>query len=203
MKKLLEGYQRFRANVWPDQRRAFEALAKHGQSPKALVLACVDSRVDPAMIFDAAPGEMLTVRNVANLVPPYAPDAAYHGTSAALEFGVRVLEVQHVMVMGHGLCGGVKALIEGVPDNAHEFVGPWMSLARPALGRALALASPEERQRCCEYEVVKISLANLMTFPWIADRAASGKLELHGAWFNVQTGVLTMLQPDGTFGPVV
>ena len=201
MKTLLAGYQRFRAKGWPEQRRAFEALAKDGQSPKALVVACVDSRVDPAMIFDSAPGQVLTVRNVANLVPPYAPDSAYHGTSAALEFGVRVLEVPHIMVLGHGLCGGVKALLDGAPDNLQEFVGPWMSMAWPARVRALGCVSAEERQQCCEYEVIKVSLANLMTFPWIADRVASGKLELHGAWFGIRTGQLMTLEPDGSFAP--
>src|SRR5580700_12342239 len=149
MQKLLAGYQRFRANGWPEKRREFELLAENGQSPKALVVACIDSRVDPAMIFDAAPGEMLTVRNVANLVPPYAPDATYHGTSAALEFGVKVLEVRHVIVLGHGLCGGVKTLLEGGPNTEHEFIGPWMSIARPALAIALSRGSDEERRLSC------------------------------------------------------
>jgi carbonic anhydrase len=202
VKRLLDGYQRFRAQHWPAQRRAYEALATHGQSPRALVVACIDSRVDPAMIFDTAPGELLTVRNVANLVPPYAPDAAYHGTSAALEFGVRVLEVPHLMVLGHGLCGGVRALLDGAPDNAHEFVAPWMSLAWPARIRALQCRAAEERQRCCEHEVIKISLANLMTFPWVAERVAAGRLALHGAWFDIFTGALMTLQPDASFVPV-
>jgi len=201
MKRLLAGYERFRANGWPEQRRAFELLAENGQSPKALVIACVDSRIDPALIFDAAPGEMLTVRNVANLVPPYAPDAAYHGTSAALEFGVRVLEVPHVIVLGHSLCGGGRALLEGSPDKANEFVGPWMSIAASARTRALGSVPPEERQQCCEHEVIKVSLANLSSFPWIAERVASGKLQLHGAWFDIGAGVLTILQPDGSFIP--
>src|SRR5271154_2172224 len=124
MQELLAGYQRFRTNGWPEKRRQFELLAEHGQSPQALVVACIDSRVDPAMIFDAAPGEMLTVRNVASLVPPYAPDAAYHGTSAALEFGVKVMEVRDLIVLGHGLCGGVQTLLEGGPGKANEFVAP-------------------------------------------------------------------------------
>ncbi len=196
MKTLLAGYRRFRTHGWPAQREALESLARNGQSPKALVIACIDSRVDPAMIFDAAPGELLTVRNVANLVPPYAPDSAYHGTSAALEFGIRVLEVPQVMVLGHGLCGGVRALLEGAPDNAHEFVEPWMSMAAAARRHALERESPEERQQCCEFEVVKVSLANLMTFPWIAERVAAGKLELHGAWFDIHTGVLLTLQGE-------
>ncbi len=181
----------------------FELLAKDGQAPRALVVACVDSRVDPAVIFDTAAGETLTVRNVANLVPPYAPDDAFHATSAALEFGVRVLEVPHVMVLGHGLCGGVRVLLDGGPDNAREFVAPWMSIAQPARERALEYGAPEERQRCCEYEVIKVSLANLMTCPWIAERVAAGKLELHGAWFDVATGVLMTLQHDGSFAPVI
>ena len=172
-----------------------------GQSPKALVVACVDSRVDPAMVFDTAPGEMLTVRNVANLVPPYAPDAGYHGTSAALEFGVRVLEVPHLMVLGHSLCGGVRALLDSAPDNAYEFVAAWMSIAWPARVCALRGSSPEMRHQCCEHEVIKVSLVNLMTFPWVAERVAAGKLELHGAWFDIRTGELMTLQPDGSFSP--
>jgi carbonic anhydrase len=199
VKRLLDGYQRFRANAWRDQSRRFESLARDGQAPEALVVACVDSRVDPAMIFDAAPGEMLTVRNVANLVPPYAPDATYHGTSAAIEFGVRVLEVRHVIVLGHGLCGGVKTLLTGATDTGHEFIAPWMSIAKPALAIASSKASEEERRLCCEHEVVKVSLANLMTFPWVAERVSAGKLQLHGAWFEIHSGVLMILQPDGSF----
>jgi len=203
VKSLLAGYQRFRAVGWPAQRRLFESLAKNGQSPKALVLACVDSRIDPAMIFDAAPGEILTVRNVANLVPPYAPDAAYHGTSAALEFGVRVLEVTQLIVLGHGLCGGVRALLDGGTANGQEFIAPWMSIAEAARLHTLRSVPPAEQQHFCEYEVVKISLANLMTFPWIADPVAAGRLSLHGAWFDVHSGVLMVLQPDGSFGAPV
>lgn len=199
METLIAGYHRFRTKGWPEQRKAFEKLAKDGQSPKALVLACVDSRVDPAMIFDTAPGEVLTVRNVANLVPPYAPDAAHHSTSAALEFGVNVLQVKQIMVLGHGSCGGVRALLNGAPESAHEFVAPWMSIAEPARVRSLEIASPEERQEFCERQVVEISLGNLLTFPWIAERVAAGKLELHGAWFAIRSGLLLIRQPDGTF----
>jgi carbonic anhydrase len=202
MQRLLDGYARFRAKNWPERRKAFESLANNGQSPKALVVACIDSRVDPAMIFDAAPGEMLTLRNVANLVPPYAPDAAYHGTSAALEFGLCVLEVPHIIVLGHGLCAGVRALLDGPPDTAQEFVAPWMSIASPA--REHALEAPlAERQQCGEFEVVKVSLTNLMSFPWVVERVRSGKLQLHGAWFDIHSGVLMTMQPDGTFMPVL
>jgi carbonic anhydrase len=199
MQELLAGYQRFRMSGWPEKRREFELLAENGQSPRALVVACIDSRVDPAMIFDAAPGEMLTLRNVANLVPPYAPDAAYHGTSAALEFAVRVMEVRDIIVLGHGLCGGVKSLLEGAPKKAQEFVAPWMSIARPACERAMRFPPGEGRGLICEHEVIKVSLGTLMTFPWIAERVAAGELALHGAWFDIRIGVLMVLQPDGVF----
>jgi carbonic anhydrase len=199
--RLIAGYRRFRAEGWPERRKLFESLAENGQSPQALVLACVDSRVDPTAIFDAAPGEMLIVRNVANLVPPYAPDAAYHGTSAAIEFGVRVLRVPHLIVLGHGSCGGVRALLEGTPAGAEDFVGPWMSIAAEARTRALRCEPAEARQQCCEHEVIKISLANLLGFPWIAERVAAGTLALHGAWFAIHTGMLTLLRPDGSFSP--
>jgi carbonic anhydrase len=201
MQKLLAGYERFRANGWPEKRREFESLAENGQSPKALVVACIDSRVDPSMIFDAAPGEMLTVRNVASLVPPYAPDAAYHGTSAALEFAVRVMKVRDLIVLGHGLCSGVQTLLDGTPDEAHEFVAPWMSIAQPACARAMRFLPGEGRRLICEHEVIKVSLANLTTFPWISERVAEGKLTLHGAWFDIRIGALMILQPDGVFAP--
>lgn len=199
MQHLLDGYARFRTSAWPGRRALFEHLAAQGQRPRTLVIACSDSRVDPAMIFDAGPGELFVVRNVANLVPPYQPDGRYHGTSAALEFGVRVLQVQHLVVLGHGRCGGIEALLRGAPDSAQDFVAPWMGIAAPARARALQCDTPEAQQQCCEYEAVKLSLANLMTFPWIAERVGNGALHLHGAWFAVHTGVLDLLQPDGSF----
>ena len=196
---LIAGYHRFRATRWPAQRQLFEALADQGQSPKTLVVACVDSRVDPATIFDAAPGELLTIRNVANLVPPYLPDGSFHSTSAALEFGVRVLEVSDIVVLGHGLCGGVRVLLEGAPENARDFVAPWMSIAEPARLKAALDLSPEQRRETGEHEVIRISLANLLTFPWIRARVEEGKLTLHGAWFAIHSGLLMTLQPDGSF----
>ena len=202
MEQLVEGYRRFRRDGWPERRRVFEALAADGQRPSALVIACVDSRVDPSAIFDAAPGLMLTVRNVANLVPPYAPDAAYHGTSAALEFAVRVLEVPDVVVLGHGQCSGIQALLCGAPDTAQDFVAPWMGIAAPARARALRCDTPEAQQQCLEHEGIKLSLANLMTFPWIAKRVGARQLRLHGAWFAIHTGVLMTLRADGSFTAV-
>jgi carbonic anhydrase len=198
VKDLLAGYRRFRRTGWPQQRANFESLAS-GQSPKAVVIACIDSRVDPAMIFDAPPGQLLTIRNVANLVPPYQPDAAYHGTSSALEFGVCALEVPQIIVLGHGGCGGVQALLTGAPQSAPEFVGPWMQIAAEARERALAATSPGDAQLRGEYEVVKVSLENLLTFPWVAERVKAGRLILYGAWFAIRTGELMLLQPDGTF----
>ncbi len=166
-----------------------------------MVIACVDSRVDPAVIFDTAPGQLLTIRNVANLVPPYAPDAAYHGTSAALEFGIRVLQIPHLVVLGHGQCGGVRRLLRRRPGRGRDFVAQWMSIAEPARRAALACDDPEARERCCEHAVVRVSLANLRSFPWIAAREAAGTLQLHGAWFAIRTGSLLLLQPDGAFAP--
>jgi carbonic anhydrase len=201
MQTLLAGYRRFRRLGWPKHHEVFERLAEHGQKPAALVVACVDSRVDPAVIFDAVPGQLLIVRNVANLVPPYEPDGSYHGTSAALEFGIRMLEIPHLVVLGHGQCGGVQALLSGAPVLRGDFVGQWMSLAQPARERALRCDPGVPVQLCCEEEVIRVSLANLMTFPWIAERVAAGQLRLHGAWFAIHSGELKLLGEDGRFAP--
>ena len=198
MQHLIDGYGRFRVGAWPERRALFERLAAQGQRPQVMVIACSDSRVDPAMIFDAGPGELFVVRNVANLVPPYQPDGAYHGTSAAVEFGVCNLEVQDLIVMGHGLCGGVQALIADAA--AGDFVGPWIRLAERVRPLVLACDAPE-RQLEGERAVVRVSLENLATFPWIASRVAAGTLRLHGAHFDVRSGVLAMLRPDGSFAP--
>lgn len=196
MDPLIAGYRRFRRRGWPTRRRLFETLAEKGQSPRVLVIACGDSRVDPAMIFDAAPGEIFTIRNVANLVPPCHQDGAHHGTSAALEFAVTVLEVGDIIVMGHGLCGGVRALLDGVADNRGGFIGPWMRLAEPARARVLACA-PADPQLEGEHQVVRLSLENLRSFPFVTDRLAAGRLRLHGAHFDVRTGRLALLSEAG------
>jgi carbonic anhydrase len=202
MDALIAGYRQFRARHWPQQRERFEALALHGQQPRAMVVACSDSRVDPTTVFSAAPGELFVVRNVANLIPPYAPDAAYHGTSAALEFAVRVLRVPLLVVMGHGLCGGVRALLEGPPEEASDFVAPWMRIADAARQRALRCEPAEARQTACERETVRLSLENAMTFPWVREAVEAGRLALHGCRFDIFTGTLEMLGPDGEFAPV-
>ncbi|MCO6416832.1 carbonic anhydrase [Siccirubricoccus sp. KC 17139] len=198
MERLIEGYRRFREETWPQQRARYEALAVAGQSPETMVIACSDSRVDPAAIFAAGPGELFVVRNVANLVPPYMPDAAFHGTSAALEFAVRVLKVKRVVVMGHAQCGGIRALLEGAPPEAKDFVAGWMQIAAPARERVLR-CDPAERQEQCEHEAIRITLQNLMTFPWVAQAVAEGRLTLHGTHFGVATGRLLQMDSSGGF----
>ncbi len=196
MDDLLDGYRRFRAEVGPRERGRFETLAARGQSPRTMVVCCSDSRADPQMIFGAAPGELFVVRNGASLVPPYAPDGAAHGTSAALEFGVRALGVGQVVVMGHALCGGVRALLEGAPAETPDFVEPWMRIAEPARRIALRCEPGEARQECCENETVRLSIRNLMTFPWIAERVAAGRLRIRGFHFGIRSGALREIGAD-------
>jgi carbonic anhydrase len=199
--QLLAGYHRFRESAWPERKKLFERLAERGQQPHSLVIACSDSRVDPAMIFDAGPGEIFVLRNVANLVPPYQPDGSLHGTSAAVEFAVRGLKVKQIIVMGHGMCGGVHALLNGVPGQLEDFVGPWIATAAPARERVLR-CEPADPQLACEQEVVRLSIANLMTFPWVKEAVEAGGLSIIGAHFDVRYGVLALLDPDGKFAAV-
>jgi carbonic anhydrase len=197
MERLLEGYRRFRSEVWPAERARYEALAMKGQRPETLVIACSDSRVDPQTVFGAGPGELFVVRNVAGLVPPYRPDAGYHGTSAALEYGVRVLGVARIVVLGHAQCGGIKAMVEGAPEEARDFVEPWMTIARPALRALPAQVEGGDLLQHCESAVVRLSLANLATFPWIDAAVAAGRLTLAGFRFDIRTGVLARLEGEG------
>lgn len=195
MKQLLEGHARFRKGLWRRHKARYTQLAKDGQAPPAMVIACADSRVAPEMIFDCAPGEIFVVRNVSALVPPYAPDTGNHGTSAALEFAVTALKVRSIVVMGHSQCGGIRALMRG-PEGGHgDFIESWMAIAHPA--RKLVCDAPDasgaDFETLCgrgEREAIRVSLANLMTFPWIAERVAAGKLTLGGLHFNVETGRL-------------
>ncbi|HEX7007804.1 MAG TPA: carbonic anhydrase [Alphaproteobacteria bacterium] len=196
MDRLLEGYRRFRQETWPSERARYQTLSRDGQSPETLVVACSDSRVDPQTVFGAGPGELFVVRNVAGLVPPCEPDARYHGTSAALEYAVRVLKVRQIVVLGHAQCGGVRALVEGAPHDARDFVEPWMRIAAPALSALPAGSSADDRLALCETEVVRLSLANLATFPWIAEAIGTGKLALHGLQFGIATGELKRLDGD-------
>jgi carbonic anhydrase len=201
MEDLIEGYRRFRAGTWREERKRFEALSRLGQRPRALIIACSDSRTDPQMVFNARPGELFVVRNVANLVPPYGPDDQPHGVSSAIEFAVRSLQVREIVVLGHAMCGGIKALLEGVPDEVSDFVGPWVRIGEPARQRAMQ-APMERRQDVCEHESVRLSLDNLMTFPWIKDAVEAGHITLHGCFFDIRSGILERLGPDGTFQPI-
>jgi carbonic anhydrase len=202
MDRLIKGYRRFRSDHWPQERRRFEELSAGGQRPRAMVIACSDSRVDPQMIFDAGPGELFVVRNVANLVPPYAPDSTYHGTSAALEFAVRVLQIQHLVVLGHALCGGVQALLQGSAAADHDFIHNWVSIGNDARARVESGLDDSERQQACEHEIIRLSLNNLLTFPWIRSAVEAGTLELHGCYFDMRSGLLLCLNDDGSFAPV-
>ncbi len=192
---LLEGYRRFRSETWPGERARYEALAHWGQTPETMVVACSDSRVDPQMIFGAVPGELFVVRNIAGLVPPYAPDAHAHGTSAALEFGVKVLRVRRLVALGHGQCGGVRAMALGAPPTARDFIASWVEVARPALDRAQAegLSSPSD----IEVAVLRLSRDNMLTFPWIRDAVAAGRLQVDAYHFDIHTGVLSKVGAAG------
>jgi carbonic anhydrase len=194
MDELIEGYRKFRSEVWPAERARYEALAHWGQNPETMVIACSDSRADPQTIFSAVPGELFVLRNVAALAPPYQPDSdGYHGASAAIEFGVRVLKVSRLVVMGHAQCGGVKALVYGAPPQARDFVASWVQIGKAAL--------PEEGGQAniaaTEAGVVRVSMANLMTFPWIAEAVASGRLTVQGFMFDIHTGVLSRVTAAG------
>ena len=199
--ELLNGYRRFREGHWPEAKAEYEALAAKGQKPHTLIVACSDSRADPALIFDAAPGELFVVRNVANLVPPYQPDGHLHGVSAALEFGVKVLEVSRIVVMGHALCGGVAAMRTGAPDSCADFVAPWVEQGVETVRRACE-SFPADVERASEEAVVRLSIDNLRTFPWIAEREADGRLTLSGLHFGIADGVLRALTGAGRFQPL-
>ena len=199
MDKFIEGYRQFRETYFLENKDFIEDLMAQGQAPKALMIACSDSRIDPSLKFGVAPGDLFIVRNVANLVPPFAPDSNAHGTSAALEFAVRGLAVEHVIVMGHARCGGIKALM--TQPQAGDFVAAWMKIAMPAREKALEKASdPDAAQRCCEHEAVKVSLENLLSFPWVKEAVDAGKLQTHGWYFDLETGTLfTLNKATGEF----
>ncbi len=199
---LISGYRRFRADHWPEAKAEYEALAAQGQTPHTLIVACSDSRADPALIFDAAPGQLFVVRNVANLVPPYAPDGQLHGVSAALEFGVKVLKVGRIVVMGHAHCGGVAAMRDGAPEIVRDFVEPWIAQGTPVVRRVAETVAPDQVEAATEEAVVRLSLDNLRTFPWIAEREAAGELELTGLHFGIAEGILRKLGSSPRFEPL-
>lgn len=203
---LIEGYGRFKAGAWATQRARWAELAD-GQSPKVMVIACSDSRVDPSQIFDTSPGEMFVVRNVANLVPPFEIGGGRHGVSAALEFAVTQLEVPEIVVMGHGACGGIRATMSREFEHARPgeggFIAHWIDLLDEARDRVIASCGHgPEAIRALEHEAVKVSLSNLRSFPCIPPREAAGKLRLHGAYFSIADGELHVLEErTGLFSP--
>ncbi len=200
---LTEGYRSFLLDRFPTERRRFAQLAE-SQTPEILIISCCDSRVSPSAIFNAGPGELFTIRNVANLVPTYQPDGQYHGTSAALEFAVQALEVKHIVVLGHATCGGIKAYArKSQPLSPGDFIGKWVSLVGQAEGKAGDPEAPDYLTKL-EHAVVEQSLENLMTFPFVKERVQDGRLKLHGAHFGVATGSLLVRNPEtGAFEPPI
>lgn len=205
---LLDGYRRFRQVGWSRQRARWAELAE-GQSPGTMVIACSDSRVDPSAVFDTAPGEIFVVRNIANLVPPFETGGGRHGVSAAIEFAVNNLRVREIVVLGHGQCGGVAAALSqafaGAAPGEGGFIGHWVDLLDEARERIVAEHGGTDGDavvRAMEHEAVKVSLANLRTFPFVAAAEADGRLRLHGAYFAIRDGVLALLdEASGRFAP--
>ncbi len=194
---LIAGYRNFRRGSYQENAERYRLLAARQQRPKAMIVCCCDSRADPALILDADPGELFVVRNVANLIPHYQPDGQYHGTSAALEFGLTGLEIGDVIVMGHAHCGGIAALLDAENGRAPqgEFIGAWMSLVEEVATDVKARTphgSREDLLRGMEHEAVLRSMAMLRTFPFVREREAAGKLRIHGWFFGIATGELSI-----------
>ncbi len=194
MDTLIDGYRRFRKSRSPEVKTLYSELAEKGQSPQYLVIACCDSRVDPATIFDAGPGELFVIRNIANIVPPYEPSGGHHGTSAAISFAVLALQVKAIVVLGHAGCGGISSLLTGQSAADMPFVGDWMDLIRPVLLQVPA--GRHDRQTNLERAAVLLSLERLTSFPFVAERLAAKTLALHGARFGIASGVLEIFDND-------
>lgn len=209
-RQLLDGYRRFRAGPYQAQRQRYDALANKGQAPKIMVIACSDSRVDPSAVFDTEPGQMFVLRNVANLVPPFETGGGRHGVSAALEFAVTQIEVQHIVVMGHAQCGGIHASLTscfaGAEVGEGYFIGRWMEILKDERDRIVEACRQHpdlDGQRALEQAAVRVSLANLRSFACVREREATGTLKLHGTYFGIAEGILHVLDPaDDRFKPV-
>ncbi len=196
---LLAGYRSFIKGRYSSETERFRTLARDGQAPETMVIACCDSRAAPEVIFDAGPGELFVLRNVANLVPPYAPDGQYHSTSAALEFAVQSLKVKSIVVIGHGRCGGIRsALAPSNPLSPGDFIGKWMSLLAPAADAVTGnvMFTAGERQTALERISIRYSIANLRTFPCVKILENKGRLTLSGAWFDISTGELWVMNRE-------
>jgi carbonic anhydrase len=204
---MLDGYRRFRGGNWTMEHKRWAELGE-GQSPRVMVIACSDSRVDPTQIFDSNPGEIFVVRNVAALVPPFETTPGRHGVSAALEFAVQFLGVEEILVMGHGLCGGCAAALNRTMDGAAHgeggFIASWISMLDEAQAQVAAQygTAGAEAERAMELAAVKVSLANLRTFPCVQEKEGAGNLTLHGAFFAISDGILHVLNEEtGAFEP--
>jgi len=193
---LVQRYQGWRATTFAENETWYHHLATEGQSPRAMVISCCDSRVHVTSVFGADQGEFFIHRNIANLVPPYQPDGGQHGTSAAIEYAVNVLKVAHLIVIGHSSCGGVQGCIDMCKGNAPQlemkesFVGRWMDLLRPTYAQVADIDDPQEQAEALEKKAVLVSLNNLMSFPYVAELVESGKLSLHGVWMDLAHGGL-------------
>jgi len=205
---FLAGFERFQAKYFDGEESLFARL-RLGQNPRVLVISCCDSRVDPAMLTGADPGDMFVVRNVANLVPPYRNGAEMPGIRADIEFAVKGLNVEQIIILGHRSCGGIQALMagEGITENHYEFIGTWVAIARQARDRVLRElpgAVPAVQARACEQWAISLSLDNLMSFPWIRERVEAGKLALHGWYFDIESGELLGYSAEtASFMPLV
>ena len=189
--KLIDGFEVFRANYFGTDNDLFQRLVHAGQSPKVLVVACSDSRVDPAILTGAEPGELFVIRNVANLIPPYHSGGTNHGTRAALEFSVCNLEVEHIILLGHSRCGGIRSLIDPVQaDGPGEFMRSWMGMVRDGCCAEPQAGDADERARAMEKAALLISLRNLNDFPWVQERVRAGSLTLHAWYFDLEQGAL-------------
>lgn len=201
--ELVRGYRRFRSGGYIEQKARYDALASEGQAPPVMVISCCDSRVDPATIFDTVPGQLFALRNVANLVPPYEVGGGLHGASAAIEFGVCGLGVKHIVVLGHGQCGGIGAALTGADLGmpGPSFIDDWMTIIADARDQVVA-SGCDHLQHQLELDAIKVSLNNLRSFPFIAERERNGEIKLHGAWFAIGDGVLHILdETSGEFAP--
>ena len=194
---LLDGYRNFMTGRYAAERDRYHDLAEEGQTPQSLVIACCDSRSAPETIFDCGPGELFVLRNVANLVPPFTPNGDYHAASSAIEFAVIHLNVKNIVVMGHGRCGGIKAALATAAGHAPQgdFIGKWLTMLGPVADKVNGtdLLTATERETALERISVRQSVSNLMTFPFIKGRVAEGELALFGAWFDISTGELWVM----------